>query len=658
MSSTISTGIFSSNEYIKNEIFRCPNCFHAQLIELFKRKDNIMAKLKCLNGHFYEKTLENALKEIKRNQINDAICTNCNKDYSKFSVFYCKQHNNFLCKSCSYKHPDCQLILLSNFDVNCFIHNKYNIYFCKICQKEICIDCLKNGEHKNHNYFTIESLDKNFIEEYQNNIEKIEKYLNKFNEEFEKLMKQINKDINIINNLGKSLINNIQLEIFISKNLINAYKDFKKNNQLSYTIIENVRNFSFKFQSFDISKKTNLKKSIEQIISLFSESHELLINSNTDFSNLYSSSNSKSRTDSINYSKKSNSLYSSLSSLNSINSKNSNNLSEKKEYQNYIVNPNDNIINPIDKKINKQNMRNKSFKFRKNIMTSSTNGILITALIFTNENQLVTGNENGKIDIYSIDKNFILEKSFIPHNKSINYLVKLKDGKIISCSNDSQNNISLLEINNNSKKLKSYIKGHNDKVNQVIEISNYNIISCSSDKTIKIFEKNNEKYKEISSKKFDSSINGIIELNDKGYACTDFYNEKILFLDNYLNIIYEMKDIKCGSLPKSIISINSEIFAVGGEGLYIISISKREIINYISSNFAYMKCLFFDNDCNELIIGDENGCFSIYNIENKNFEMLDSKILRHNEVIYSIIKNEDGFIVSSSKNLKLWGNNI
>ena len=303
-------------------------------------------------------------------------------------------------------------------------------------------------------------------------------------------------------------------------------------------------------------------------------------------------------------------------------------------------------------------MRNKSFKFRKNIMTSSSNGILITALIFTNENQLVTGNENGKIDIYSIDKNFILEKSFFPHNKSINYLVKLKDGKIISCSNDSQNNISLLEINNNSKKLKSYIKGHNDKVNQVIEISNYNIISCSSDKTIKIFEKNNEKYKEISSKKFDSSINGIIELNDKGYACTDFYNEKILFLDNYLNIIYEMKDIKCGSLPKSIISINSEIFAVGGEGLYIISISKREIINYISSNFAYMKCLFFDNDCNELIIGDENGCFSIYNIENKNFEMLDSKILRHNEVIYSIIKNEDGFIVSSSKNLKLWGNNI
>ena len=112
--------------------------------------------------------------------------------------------------------------------------------------------------------------------------------------------------------------------------------------------------------------------------------------------------------------------------------------------------------------------------------------------------------------------------------------------------------------------------GHEDKVNKVIEISNFNIISCSSDKTIRIFEKKGETYKQKDIKKYDSAVNGIIELNDKEYACTDFYTEKVLFLDNSLKIRQKLDNIKCGSLPTSIIFINNDIFAVGGEGVYII----------------------------------------------------------------------------------------
>ena len=70
-----------------------------------------------------------------------------------------------------------------------------------------------------------------------------------------------------------------------------------------------------------------------------------------------------------------------------------------------------------------------------------------------------------------------------------------------------------------------------------------------------------------------------------------------------------------------------------------------------------MKCLFFDNDNNEIICGDENGNFSIYNIETHEFENIKSLSLCHSQVIYAIIKSNDGIIISSSFEIKLWGDN-
>ena len=651
MSSNISTGIFSINEYQNNEIYRCPKCYHPQLFHILKRKDVIEVNLECLNGHCYKKTLENALKEIKSNQINDVLCSNCSIDNSHTPFFYCTKHNNFICESCSYNHLDCRLISFSHFDINCFVHNKYNLFFCKKCKKEICIECT-NEEHKNHHYFQIEPLHKNFIQEYQNNIAKIEKYFNKFTQEYKKLMKQMDEDINIINNIAGSLIKNYQLEIYNSKNLINAYKELQSKKQLSYPIIENVRNFKFKFQSFDIRKQINIKKTIEELTSLFLESNKI-IDSNKEYDNLTSSSLSNSIIESGNFSKKSNSLKSSLSSK--VSNKSTYSSDEKKELIDNSTKESDKGIKTIDNnKINKPNITNNSFKYRNNLLTSPNNGILITALTISNEGQLITGNEKGKIDIYSLDKTFILQKSLNPHNKSINYLTKLNNGKIISCSNDSKYNIVLFSTNNNVTELNSYIMGHEDKVNKVIEISNFNIISCSSDKTIRIFEKKGETYKQKDIKKYDSAVNGIIELNDKEYACTDFYTEKVLFLDNSLKIRQKLDNIKCGSLPTSIIFINNDIFAVGGEGVYIISISDKNVIKYIDSYYVYMKCLFFDNDSKEIIIGDENGTFSIYNIDNEIYEKIEPK-KSHSEVIYSIIKSENGIIISSSKVIKLWG---
>ena len=236
-----------------------------------------------------------------------------------------------------------------------------------------------------------------------------------------------------------------------------------------------------------------------------------------------------------------------------------------------------------------------------------------------------------------------------------NLLLELKSGKILVSSADSH--LSIICVNNNiALELKSFIKGHTDGVLQAIEFSNNLIYSCSLDKSIRIWENfEKEKYKEINKKILgDKGINGFVEVNEQIIG-TKFFSETLVFLNKKnLELNDEIPNIKCGSLPSSIILINNDLLAIGGEGLYIIKISQKKIINYIESPYIYFKCLFFDKDSNEIIIGLENGEFSSYNINTKQYEVIKKKDNCHGDVIYCIVKSNTNIIASSARDIRTW----
>jgi hypothetical protein len=68
----------------------------------------------------------------------------------------------------------------------------------------------------------------------------------------------------------------------------------------------------------------------------------------------------------------------------------------------------------------------------------------------------------------------------------------------------------------------------------------------------------------------------------------------------------------------------------------------------------YLKCLFYDYQTNEIIIGNEIGQIFTYNINNKNYELVHENEINKRNMIYTIKKSNNGTIVISSNIIQIW----
>lgn len=103
---------------------------------------------------------------------------------------------------------------------------------------------------------------------------------------------------------------------------------------------------------------------------------------------------------------------------------------------------------------------------------------------------------------YNMDYKYILEciKAIDINKKSVNRLLKLSDGRLLSCSVDTIN-----IYNKDTYELEISIKEHSDEIYSCLQLSEGRLISCSKDKTMHIIELINDKeYKIISNLKSDN----------------------------------------------------------------------------------------------------------------------------------------------------------
>ena len=105
---------------------------------------------------------------------------------------------------------------------------------------------------------------------------------------------------------------------------------------------------------------------------------------------------------------------------------------------------------------------------------------------------IISVSKDRSINIYEINLNFIL-KIVNAHDDSIIYVETKGENNFITCSKDKT--IKLWIKNNNKFKINKIIKNaHKDQINKVIYCSNGNLISYSDDKTIKIWKENLKHY--------------------------------------------------------------------------------------------------------------------------------------------------------------------
>ena len=252
-------------ENSEENIIRCPECYLIPFIFVEHSKKETILKFKCQNNHEINKPLKELYYKSKKYQLK---CKNCEElDNSK--LLYCIKCYGFFCEKESHSLNEGHEILIpiKKMDSSCFTEghsDNYVMYYCKTHNINICDYCAQD-EHENDNIIKFKYLKKNEIEEIKNNIYKTKENLNLFTKKINTFilnLKQIIKDINKEFSIFKE---NNELEINLWKDLINIYELKKKNYNLNYQIIENVKNISFQYEpiyEFNLQRILEMKNNI------------------------------------------------------------------------------------------------------------------------------------------------------------------------------------------------------------------------------------------------------------------------------------------------------------------------------------------------------------------------------------------------------------
>ena len=307
----------------------------------------------------------------------------------------------------------------------------------------------------------------------------------------------------------------------------------------------------------------------------------------------------------------------------------------------------------------------KSNSFTNNFKSLQNHTFHINYLSKLKDGRLASCSSDYSFNIYK-NNTFDLQFSIKEHSHNVKSFTQLNDGRIITCSDDHTMKIIKL-VDENKYKVEQELKEHSGGVDKVIEIKDNELISVSGDKTMKIWKIIEEdKFSCIKTLAFQNNNNSncnILKLNDNEFVtssqsdgCVKFYN-----LNNYLNI-ETINNIGFGCIPKNLCLINDDILCVCGNKYYLIKISNHQLIKYISGpSLIYsihecidglFLCSVTDNKNNHNLVK--------YKYENENLIIIEEKIQASDKTIYDSIELNDGTIASGGSgdnySIKLWSN--
>jgi len=671
----------------QDNIPRCPNCnlICSLKLKIDKGKSNI--NYECENGHQGIINLKEYLNIYNKYSLFNEKCIECGKTKKKIKedFYYCSNCFKFICNSCQSNHLNKEnhnIININRYDALCKIHSNLYTWFCINCKKNLCAFC--KIEHKNHNLIDLSEYI--FSNEAKNKIEnEIENLDSKLNN-----LECLKKDINlIIDNLKESN----ELEMIFIKFLLWTYEFEEKNKNLNFYVVQNLK----EFEIINDNKNDFFDKIIEEgnkFISFFSNIEINYNNLEFSFSNIQNTNNINKLNNKENnlsntiLSSNQNYQNSNLENINIQNSisktnisKNSNVqnsnlqnnilLSNNPNFQNLNLSNNKNnqisIKNEIPKNENKEdneeNLIKKKEEYPKNIKIIRSHKAIINYLDTLKDGRLVSCSDDNTINIYKLE-NFDIQISIKEHSNYVRSFTELENGKIITCSKDKTMKIIQL-IGENDYQIEQTLKDHNDSVYKIIEIIKNKLISISWDKTMKIWELNNEnKFECIKTIKFQKSNSNcnILKLNQDEFVTSSCEDKNLKFWNSEnFTIITKIKNIETAWTLKNLCLINEDILCVGCEnlkGFYIIKISNHKIIKIILG----IKTVFSINKCFDGLflcsIEDANNvnCLVKYNFNGEKFKVSSIKKYAHEEEIYSCVQLNNGIVVSGGKDglIKLW----
>ena len=290
----------------------------------------------------------------------------------------------------------------------------------------------------------------------------------------------------------------------------------------------------------------------------------------------------------------------------------------------------------------------------------------IIFLLKLKNGNLITCSQDKEINIFE-KKTFNLLLSWTGHLNSINCICELNNSRLASCSDDKR--ISIWKYNIPLKKVIQEIIfiAHNSFINKIISLQDGNFASCSVDKYIYIWNSSPPYEKKCTLSGHISEVTSIIQLkNGKIVSTSSKHIEGIMKIwtlnltkTNNDNYYYEIKkedtihDIYCYCINSLVEIDNNKVAAGGYKIIRIVNIDTKQIILSIKCHDSLISSIAVMNDGCIAAASEEGNIIIVNKVNYKCLKYIENA---HDLIIFSLICLDDNTLCSASKDgiIKIW----
>ena len=271
----------------------------------------------------------------------------------------------------------------------------------------------------------------------------------------------------------------------------------------------------------------------------------------------------------------------------------------------------------------------------------------VYSLLRLKDGRVASCSYDKTIKIYDPSNDYHCDQVIKRHSYGIYSICELDDGTIVSCSWDRSIIIGDYTINN----------AHDDTIWKVITLPYNRIASCSLDKTIKIW-KSNPPYSDIPIivlKGHNSSVSSLLYIKERDIMISGSEDDTLLLWNmSTYQCMTVMEGVYCCWI-NALYQIDKDRVIVGGKNSFsIVNIDKCEIEKRIEDkSLGYVRCFLKLRDNKTILCGCRNGIFFFYDMKRE-----ESRITKnnHNNNILDLLLIDDNTFLSCSKDktIKVW----
>jgi hypothetical protein len=238
-----------------------------------------------------------------------------------------------------------------------------------------------------------------------------------------------------------------------------------------------------------------------------------------------------------------------------------------------------------------------------------------------------------------------ISDKIIEHTNEITRIIKLKSGKLVTGSKDT--NIKIFSLGQNIK-LTGSLNGHEGEIVEIVELYNGNLLSCDIKGKLIIWEL--IRYRQIQTFSLNSNIIGVFEIKVNEYFIA-FDKYFAIYQNNKKSIVknFESNKINCILFIKNV--------AICGTNDNCINIYEMKSVKKIKNTLVNTKIILIKEFTNKYFYGISSE-YTLHFFNSINYEQLlciNAKIYNFYEIL---VMNDSCIYTGSNNGLIEWNSNF